>query len=1115
MLINRDEVFGGLRMQAITSNVASNANLPNESMAEHYTHGSVLSLLQYRSSRVRKGALPRMLLVVSFALAILAYQLESKAAIALVQKATAVNNATNPTATITATFGATPGPNNLLIAIIGTQANVTINLPNGSGWAAAITQNGAPGQAIFYKNAGAAEPTGVTITVAAATALGLQIYEYSGTAITSPLDGVAAFATGNGTAVFSGTVIPSNTNDLLIAGLVINIQNATFSLQTNSFVEQADISNLGSPQMSYAGEDRLSSSGNNSTTATSSKTGPWRGQIAAFKSLTPTACKLESFTASRSEDGVVLEWRTGFEVDNIGFNIYKEDQSGKLARLTPHLVAGSGLMVRRGTALTAGFSYSWSDPDVKNSDSARYWLEDLDVSGQSTWNGPYAINETSRSVKSRSAASVGRSMMINALNTQQREQVGQNEASKPVESKAKIATVTVQGLALQTNFAGKPAVKISVRQEGWYRVSQAQLLTAGLSSTVDPRKLQLSVDGNQIPIIVRGEQDGTLDAADSIEFYGIGLDTSSTDTRVYWLVAGTEPGLRFTQSSNPGSGGGSFPHTIQLKERLYYFSNVKNGETDNFFGAFIYNQPTNQALLVSHIAPGADATLEISMQGFSQVPHQIGVSLNGSPVGTLNFDNQTLNAFQLTVPQGLLLEGTNTVSLLAQASADDFSFVDYIRLTYAHSYAADNNLLRFTANGGQGVTLGGFANSSVRVVDITDPASYQEVLGNVSPDAQGYSIGITAPAGGTRTLLAFTDAQVRQAGSVTANRPSTWINRAKGADFVIFSTGDFSSSLQPLKSLRQSQGLATEIVDIEDVYDEFSYGQKTPQAVKDFLSNARNTWKKAPKYVLLGGTASFDPRNYLAVGETDFVPTKFLETDRLETASDDWFGDFNNDGVPEIAVGRLPARSVDEVEIMVHKIMSYEQGAKGNGVLLVADTNDGFNFESSNDRLRALVPAGTPVQEIRRGSDPSAGQHLVDALNDGKKVVNYNGHGSIDLWRANLLTSGGAATLTNSQKLSIVVAMTCLNGYFVDERIESLAHALLSAREGGAVAMWSSSGMTNPDGQALADQELFRQIFNGTSARLGDATIKAKTAVSDIDVRRTWILIGDPTTRLQ
>ena len=297
------------------------------------------------------------------------------------------------------------------------------------------------------------------------------------------------------------------------------------------------------------------------------------------------------------------------------------------------------------------------------------------------------------------------------------------------------------------------------------------------------------------------------------------------------------------------------------------------------------------------------------------------------------------------------------------------------------------------------------------------------------------------------------------------------------------------------------------------MYDEFNFGNKSPQALKDFLSYAKTSWTKAPGYVLLGGTASFDPRNYLGLGETDLVPTLFVQTSHLETASDDALADFNGDGIPEMALGRLPARTAAEAARMVQKVISYDQvPASGAGVLLVADANSGFNFESNNDKLTSLIPASTTVQDIRRGIDPNAKQDLLDALNQGKKVVNYSGHGSVDIWEASLLTTTDAAALTNAQKLSVVVAMTCLNAYYFDERIESLSHALLNAQNGGAVAMWSSSGLTDPASQALADQELFRQLFAGASVRLGDATIKAKQAVGDLDVRRTWILIGDPTT---
>jgi hypothetical protein len=93
--------------------------------------------------------------------------------------------------------------------------------------------------------------------------------------------------------------------------------------------------------------------------------------------------------------------------------------------------------------------------------------------------------------------------------------------------------------------------------------------------------------------------------------------------------------------------------------------------------------------------------------------------------------------------------------------------------------------------------------------------------------------------------------------------------------------------------------------------------------------------------------------------------------------------------------------------------------------------------------------------------------------------------------------------------------MTCLNGFFHDPLMDSFGEVLLKAAQGGAVAVWSSSGFTEPEGQSAMNQELVRLLFSGGSLTLGEATARAKAATGDGDVRRTWILFGDPTTRLK
>jgi hypothetical protein len=223
-----------------------------------------------------------------------------------------------------------------------------------------------------------------------------------------------------------------------------------------------------------------------------------------------------------------------------------------------------------------------------------------------------------------------------------------------------------------------------------------------------------------------------------------------------------------------------------------------------------------------------------------------------------------------------------------------------------------------------------------------------------------------------------------------------------------------------------------------------------------------------------------------------------------------------------MAVGRLPVRTVEEAQIVVSKIIGYERSEQSlRDVLLVADMKGGeedYDFEGGSLEVQGLLPGGLTVYQIFRGQfadDVQVHSQLLGKINEGKLLVNYLGHGSEAIWRGDILTSDDAGALTNGMRLPFVVSMTCLNGFFQDVYGGSLAEALLKAPQGGAVAVWASSGLTEPDGQTMMDKELVRLLFNGESLTLGEATARAKSATSDGDVRRTWILFGDPTTRLK
>ena len=829
----------------------------------------------------------------------------------------------------------------------------------------------------------------------------------------------------------------------------------------------------------------------------------------------PTAITMSSFIATGYDNGVFIEWQTGLEVDNLGFNIYR-DEAGKRTLVNQQLVAGSAL--RDGFAIAAGEAYAWWDNT--SSKNAAYWLEDVDLKGTSTWHGPFATTHVGGVPPTRTSA---------ALISKIGNQPSNEDSTRVVESVPSVSARSADQGHTQSLLASETAVKIAVKREGWYRVTQPELVAAGLDPKVDSRLLQLFVEGRELPIYVATGKDGSFDESSAIEFYGVGLDTPSADTRIYWLTIGDKDGKRIAQTKAVGapSSAQSFTQTVERRDRTIYFSALLNGEKENFFGSVIAGTGVEQMLTLNQLAPSdtsnLEATLEVALQGVTITAHRVLVQLNGVAVGEISFNGHQQGLSQFNIRHSLLREGANTVRLIPQSGSSDISLVDHIRVSYQHPFTADDNSLKLAATGGERIAIDGFTENGIRVFDVTDTGDVQELIGEVTKSKLGFAVSVTPQERGLRTLIAVADDKSRRTTSVKANKSSSWRGPGNVADLVVITTGEMTAAIEPLKAARQSEGYKVAVVDVEDIYDEFNFGHKSPQAIKDFLAFAVANWKIAPRFVLLAGDASFDANNYLGLGDNDLVPTRLIDTVYLETASDDWFADFNNDAVSDLAIGRLPFRSVEEAAAVISKLIRYSRSNPSNSVTLISDANDGFNFEKVSEQLRPLFPPSLRVEEIRRGElDPlTARAQLLDSIGRGDKLINYVGHGSANQWRGGLLTAADAAALKNEDRLPMFVMMTCLNGYFHDATFDSLAESLLKAGHGGAVAAWASSGMTLPDQQAVINQHLYRLLFADsigkatTALTLGEATQRAKTAVGDADVRRTWILLGDPTMRLR
>jgi uncharacterized repeat protein (TIGR01451 family) len=832
--------------------------------------------------------------------------------------------------------------------------------------------------------------------------------------------------------------------------------------------------------------------------------------------LAVTLVRLRDFTATQEKKNIQIAWQTSFESDNLGFNVYR-DVGGVRTQINKHLIAGTALVSKRHDS-EAGHVYRYNDKADEGT-FAQYWLEDVDTAGRHTMHGPVSAVAGTVSAAANTLPLSG--LGVDGAVFASPEGFGAahaktQEPATPAQYKQQLELAADQGL------------KIYVSHEGWQRVTRAAMTAAGFDPGPDSRALSLYMLGSEQAIVIDDGGDGKFDANDAIEFYGYPLDTLSTGARTYWLRAGKGNARRVAASSANGGDPvtASVPFTYERIMRGIFAAIVNNDDADAFFGSLITIDPVIEPLNVANLdtSYGGDATLELVIQGGTDMQHRIDISFNGHTLGTVTLWRVEQPTFTFTIPQSWLTAGTNNVTLTSLHGYDDVSVIARSRLTYRHLLRADNGALDVNLPGGRAVTIGGFGASKVRAFDVTDAQNPIELKTTVASDPRGgFAATFTTPFGDTRTIMAIDSSRILAPGELAANTPSSWSdtngnsNGSKGAaDFYIVSNNAFLSAAAALKSVRDREGTNTAVIDVDDLYDEFNFGIRSPEAIRSFFKLA-SSWKHAPSAVMLLGDASVDPRNYLETGTFDFVPTKLVRTSLLRTASDDWFTDFNNDGIADIAVGRIPVRTPAEAELVIGKIASRAtpSGTWARKALFIADASPDFDFASVAATLAQKVPPSFTTETIDFAKTSNAHAAIMSSMNNGSLLTTYIGHASVEIWGDYAFSSSDAAALTNGDRLPFVVALNCLNGYFHDVYTFSLAEALMKAPNGGAVAVWASSTLTQPDQQALMGNELFSNLFSNENLTLGQAVARAKSVATDPDVRKSWILFGDPTMKLR
>ncbi len=339
---------------------------------------------------------------------------------------------------------------------------------------------------------------------------------------------------------------------------------------------------------------------------------------------------------------------------------------------------------------------------------------------------------------------------------------------------------------------------------------------------------------------------------------------------------------------------------------------------------------------------------------------------------------------------------------------------------------------------------------------------------------------------------------------------------APAADTAVICPEEFRSALAPWIEYRQSQGHSIAMLS----------NLGSPATIREQIYELARGGRLT--FLLIVGDA--DPRMYRDKHVRQrTVPVHYSRAvvnvkfgSSPEIATDNWYGDLDDDRVPDLAVGRLACDTADEVRLVVSKILAYEQsrdfGAWRRQVHFVAGLG-GFGAVADTvmeTAAKSLINNGVPSAfstTMTYGSwqspycpDPRDFRQItLDRLNEGSLFWVYLGHGqqrSVDEVqvpgaRFPILSADDVNELACRRGAPIACFLACYSGAF-DLPDDCLGEELLRA-EGGPVAILCGSRVTMPYAMTVMGSELLAQVFTHQAPTLGEALLGAKRRMMETE----------------
>jgi hypothetical protein len=808
-----------------------------------------------------------------------------------------------------------------------------------------------------------------------------------------------------------------------------------------------------------------------------------------------THALLASFSAFSDRGDSIVRWVTASEAGTVGFYLYRE-VGGEWEAVHEGLLPGL-------LDAPQGGVYDFRDLAANANDGERYLLVEVDVRGVQSEHGPFEVNfELTQQTILDDGALFGR------------------EAHEL----APIGT-TLKASNTEKQSAGDAvAIYLGVEETGLYSVSAAEIAgrfgvtEASVRDRIQMGELLLTEEGETVAW--KPSADGS-----AVEFYGVERRSLFTTERLYRLSLDTGSTM-IERSAAPGalSEGLTFESRLHLEEdQIPAVIIAQDPDSDYWFWQLISAEPMmplTATVTFELEAVAGDGTLQVDLHGIEGEAHSVEVGLNGTPLGTTSFEGVVPHQATFSVPEAALQEGQNTLSIAPLGPGSSMLYLNSADVTYTRGYTTSAAALLFGAGQDASLEVNGLTGDNLQVLDVSDPRQPVR-LGDTAAAATGLQLATEAG----RSYFAVSAAELRSASSIWNDVPSTLQSRDNAADYLLITPAELFEEAQALADYREAEGFSTMLVELQDIYDEFAFGRPDPNAIRDFLIYAQSNWAIAPDFVVLVGKGSFDYRDILGRGG-NLLPPLMVRTQDGIFSSDTTYADLvADDGLPDVAIGRLPVTSAAGLNSVVEQIISYEGSldALPNEITMLADeTLPQDNFGMSSDFVSEALPVDWNANAVYRselGDLESTRALFFDEVRKGPRLVNYLGHaGTTALgFREKLLSIEDVETLTIDGTQPLFSNMTCTASRFAVPGQVSLGEALLLDEE-AAIAVWGPSGVSINAQATLLARALVNELSTGGETRIGPMINRAFSVLADLEFGDEMItiyhLFGDPALRV-